>query len=112
VDAVAVTPDGRWAISASWDHTLKVWDLQTGQEVRTFVGHEDWVFAVGVTPDSRRAISASRDHTLKVWNLPTGQELATVALESALHCVAFAPDGVTILAGDAAGNVYCLRYVE
>jgi len=35
-----------------------------------------------------------------------------VALEGALRCVAIAPDGVTILAGDAAGSVYCLRYVE
>ena len=65
--------------------------------------------AVAVTPDGRRAISASWDRTLKVWDLQTGQELATVALESALHCVDVAPDGVTIVTGDGAGNVYCLR---
>jgi hypothetical protein len=35
-----------------------------------------------------------------------------VTLEGALHCVALAPDGATVVAGDAVGNVYCLRYVE
>jgi hypothetical protein len=49
---------------------------------------------------------------LQVWDLQTGQELAMVALEGMLLCVAVGPDGVTILAGDGAGNVYCLRYVE
>jgi len=110
--AVAVTPDGRYAISASWDRTLKVWDLQTGHGVRTLAGHEGIVWAVAVTPDGRTAISASNDRTLKVWELATGRELATVALEGVPHCVTIAPDGVTILAGDGTGNVYCLHYVE
>ena len=35
VNAVAVTADGRRAVSASWDHTLKVWDLATGAELHT-----------------------------------------------------------------------------
>ena len=79
---------------------------------RTLAGHEDWVLAVAVTPDGRRAISASSDRTLKVWDLATGQEMATIALEGSLPCVAIAPDGVTIVTGDGAGNIYCLRYVE
>jgi WD40 repeat protein len=110
--AVAVTPDGRRAISASRDCTLKVWDPETGREERTLSGHSAGVNAVAVTPDGWRAVSASDDRTLKVWNLQTGRELAMVALDSPLFCVAVAPDGVTTVAGDMAGNVYCLRYVE
>ena len=67
---------------------------------------------MAVAPDGRPAISASQDRTLKVWDLHTGQELAAVALEGVLECVALSPDGATVLAGDRAGNVYCLRYVE
>jgi len=62
--------------------------------------------------DGRRAISGFADRTLRVWDLETGQEQATVVLDVALRSVAIAPDGVTILVGDAAGNVYCLEYVE
>ncbi|MEJ2750146.1 MAG: WD40 repeat domain-containing protein, partial [Anaerolineae bacterium] len=75
-------------------------------------GHSSGVLAVAVTPDGRRAISASSDQTLKVWDLATGKELASIALDGSLSCVALANDGVTIVTGDGAGNVYCLRYVE
>jgi len=111
VRAVALTPDGRQAVSASADHTLKVWDLATGAEERTLRGHAQGVMAVAVTPDGRRAVSASNDHTLKVWDLATGQELASITLDGPLSCVAVAQDGVTIVTGDGAGGVYCLRYV-
>jgi WD40 repeat protein len=59
VNSVAVTPDGRFAVSASEDKTLKVWDLGTGQAVRTLEGHTSSVLGVTVTPDGRFAVSAS-----------------------------------------------------
>ena len=66
---MAVTPDGQRAVSASWDKTLKVWDLASGRELRTLFGHSDSVRAVAVTPDGQWAVSASSDNTLKVWHL-------------------------------------------
>ena len=71
VTGVAVTPDGKRAVSASWDETLKVWDLETGRALRTLEGHSDFVTGVAVTPDGKRAVSASEDETLKVWGLDT-----------------------------------------
>jgi WD40 repeat protein len=65
VSAVSVTADGRRVISASYDNTLKVWDIETGMKIRTLKGHTDGVRAVSVTPDGRCAISASYDNTLK-----------------------------------------------
>ncbi|MBN2003977.1 MAG: CHAT domain-containing protein, partial [Anaerolineae bacterium] len=73
--AVAVTPDGQRVVSASGDHTLKVWDLESGAELHTLTGHTDDVRAVAVTPDGQWAVSASRDKTLKVWDLESGAEL-------------------------------------
>jgi WD40 repeat protein len=94
VSAVAVTPDGSRAISASDDRTLKVWDLETGRETLTLAGHEGAVSAVAVTPDGSRAISASNDRTLKVWDLETGREtLALAGHEGAVSAVAVTPDG-------------------
>ena len=48
-----MTPDGKRAVSASWDHTLKVWDLDSGRELRTLEGHLDSVNGVAVTPDGK-----------------------------------------------------------
>jgi WD40 repeat protein len=72
-----VTPDGHFAVSASNDQTLKVWDIKTGEIVRTLGGHTGSVRAVVVTPDGRFAISASGDETLKVWNIKTGEIVRT-----------------------------------
>ncbi len=78
VTGVAVTADGRWAVSASADQTLKVWDLGSGQLVRTLEGHTNWVNGVAVTADGRWAVSASWDQTLKVWDLGSGQLVRTL----------------------------------
>ena len=59
VHGVAVTADGKRAVSASWDGTLKVWDLETGGVLRTLEGHTGSVTGVAVTADGKRAVSAS-----------------------------------------------------
>ena len=73
---MAVTPDGRRAVSGSRDRTLRVWDLESGQTVRTLEGHAKAVTAVAVTPDGCRAVSASYDWTLRMWDLESGQTCA------------------------------------
>jgi len=95
VNDVAVTPDSQRAISASLDNTLKMWDLETGRELRTLTGGGT---SVVVTPDGKRAVSASYGETLKVWDLETGACLRTLGkLEGQhvgrVHGVAVTPDG-------------------
>lgn len=74
----AVTPDGRYAVSASYDRTLRVWDLETGREIRTLQGHSSAVNGVAITADGRYALSASDDNALKVWDLEADPELGRV----------------------------------
>ena len=110
VTAVAVTPDGRRAVSASSDHMLKVWDLDTGRAQRTLEGHSDVVRDVVVTPDGKQAVSASSD-TLKVWDLDSGRALCTLEGQSRVALrVALTPDGKWAVSayGDNTLNVWDL----
>jgi WD40 repeat protein len=94
VTAVAVTPDGRHALSGSHDRTLRMWDLQTGRLLRSFVGHEGEVSEVLVSSDGRGALSASHDGTIRLWDLQTGQHRLILAGRGApLHSLAVVPDG-------------------
>ena len=108
VNAVAVTPDGKLAISAADDHTLKVWELASGRELRTLSGHTDSVRAVAVTPDGKLAISAADDDTLKVWELASEQQLASFTADAPLRCCAVNRDGKTVVVGDQSGRVHFL----
>jgi WD40 repeat protein len=78
VNSVAVTPDGRYAISGSGDKTLRVWELETGQCIRTIEGHTFSIDSVAVTPDGRYAVSGSWDKTLKLWEIKTGRCVNTL----------------------------------
>jgi len=109
---VAIAPDGRRAVPASWDGTLKVWDLETGRARFALAGHRRRVAVLAMTPDGRYVVSASSDHAPKVWQIETGQMLAGAVLDAAQSAIAVAPDGSTIVAGDVAGNIYCLCYID
>ena len=109
---MAITPDGCHCVSASGDRTLRIWDLESGQTVRTIGGHTDWVSGVAITPDGHRAVSASYDCTLRVWDLESGEEIMAFSGESHMFRCAVAPDGRTIIAGDELGRVHFLRLVE
>jgi WD40 repeat protein len=69
----------RRALSGSRDRTLGLWDLQTGQLLLTFAGHDRRGFAAAMTPDGRQGLSPSDDGTLRLWDLQTGHLLRTRA---------------------------------
>ena len=75
----AISPDGSFIVSASWDKTLRVWDAKTGAERLTLSGHTDMVAGCAISPDGSFIVSASRDNTLKVWDAKTGAERLTLS---------------------------------
>jgi len=68
VSDVVLSSDGQFALSCSWDKTLRLWDLNLGKTTRRFVGHNKDVLSVAFSADNRQIVSGSRDRTLKLWN--------------------------------------------
>ena len=72
VNFVAFSPDGKHIVSASNDHTICVWNLETGDmALDPMKGHTDMVFSAVFSPDGRHIVSASLDKTICIWNSDT-----------------------------------------
>ncbi len=63
-----ISSDGAYALSSSWDKTLRLWELSTGVTTRRFVGHTNDVLSVSFSADNRQIVSGSRDRSIKLWN--------------------------------------------
>lgn len=70
ISHVAFSPDGRWAASAAWDNSVRIWEGRTGKFIATLRGHVGAVYRLAWSADGRMLISASKDSTLKVWIHP------------------------------------------
>ncbi|CAJ0955893.1 unnamed protein product, partial [Mesorhabditis belari] len=68
VSDVVISQDGQFALSGSWDKSLRLWDLNTGASTRRFASHEKDVLSVAFSADNRQIVSGSRDRTIKLWN--------------------------------------------
>ena len=100
VYSLAFTPDGQTLVSGSWDNTVKLWQMNTRQEIQTLTGHSDDIRCVIVSPDGQTLASSGEDKTIKLWQLSTGNEIRTLTGHSSwVFCLAISPDGQTIVSG-------------
>jgi WD40 repeat protein/serine/threonine protein kinase len=107
VNAVDVTPDGRYVLSAGADRTVRIWDLTGEDRVRTLQAHTDVLTSVCVLPDGGHALTAGLDGVVREWELASGSCVRTLeAHVGAVHGVAVTPDGSHAL---SAGSDHTVR---
>jgi WD40 repeat protein len=107
IASVAISPNGQYVLSGSYDKTVKLWEIATGREIRTFKGHSGLVHSVAFSPDGRYAISGSQDETIKLWEVETGRQVRTSHGHTAgVYSVAFSADGRYILSGGSEYKAY------
>lgn len=75
VNGLAISDDGKAVLTAGFDYSIILWDLESESERQRLDGHDAAVNAVAFLPDGRRALSASDDQLVILWDLESGQEL-------------------------------------
>lgn len=97
---LAVSPDGRFAVSGGTDQSVRLWRLPekypevVTKELRSFPGHEGWATSAAITPDGKRIVSCGADKSVRVWDLETGEQLHRFdSHKEIVWRVAISPDG-------------------
>jgi WD40 repeat protein len=112
---LAVSPDGRLGLTcvgaqgnqeyanSFQDCSVRLWDLESGQELRRWQENSYSRFGVRFTPGGRRAVAGSSDGTIRVYDIATGKELACLESPASIHGIDVSPDGRSVLGGCSDG---------
>jgi small GTP-binding protein len=118
----AFSPDGTRVLTGGIDHSVRLWDGETGRCLHLFEGHENTVESVAWSADQRRALSGSWDGTVRVWDIETGRCLRATKRQgdSQVWSVAWSGDHRRALSGEGEARLrlwdvetgHCLQVLE
>jgi WD40 repeat protein len=131
--AIAYSLDGKWLASGGSDNTIRLFNANTGVEVKRFAGHQPrtykpdfnptspldmlvsavgdgFVCSVAFSPDGKWLASGGWDDFIRIWDVSTGKEVRRIHAHFAMVTrVAFSPDGRTLVSRgglDGTGKVW------
>jgi WD40 repeat protein len=109
VSAVAWAPDGRQLASASWDGTIRLWDVATGEQLG-MISTDGQLLSLAWSPDGTTLASTTWGSPIELWDPTTGQNVGELAgNEGSISRLAWSPDGTRLVASDETSEMATLR---
>lgn len=99
IGSISFSPDGLTLASGSRDRQIKIWDLATGNLIRSFDGDGSAVWSVTYNSDGSRLAAGTSYWRILMWNLKTGELVRTVEHDASVWSVAISKDGKTLASG-------------
>ncbi|MEO9854033.1 MAG: caspase family protein [Reichenbachiella sp.] len=100
VRAVAYSPDGKFLATGSRDNSIKLWQVSTGREIRTFLGHLNPVNTLTFDPTGQWLASGSSDNSIMIWEVATGKVRTKITgHKKRVSSLDFSADGALLASG-------------
>ncbi len=93
INAVLITPDSSRAITAGRDGVIRIWKLESGEELSTLKGHKDEALCLAISKDGKQLLSGGADETVRLWNLKTHKGVTLHRARGWIRAVDFSPKG-------------------
>ncbi|NEP30976.1 MULTISPECIES: hypothetical protein [Moorena] len=102
---IAISEDSNILV-ASVDKTVKLWDINSGEELAILESHSAPILTIAISSDGKTIASAGSDKTIKVWDVESRQLLRTLSGHDGwVWSVAISPDGNTLVSGGEDGTI-------
>lgn len=107
VRSVAYSPDGKFIATGSRDNSVKLWEIASGREIRTFLGHLSTVNTAVFDPTGQWMATGSSDKNIIIWEVATGKEKMRITdHKDRVTSLAFSLDGKRLASGGWDRNAY------
>lgn len=103
IQSLAMGPESRIPMFASGSYgKIRIWNLQTGVQVKELDAHRSWVNALAISPNGQILASGSEDTTIRILNFQTGELLQSIPAHSGpVNALAISPNGQILASGSA-----------
>ncbi len=107
VKSVAYSPDGKFIATGSRDNSVKLWEVATGREIRTFTGHLSTVNTIAFDPTGKLMATGSSDMSIILWEVATGKEMLRITEHNdRVTSLDFSTDGLELASGGTGRKAY------
>jgi WD40 repeat protein len=106
---LAYLPDGRRVVTGSDNGTVKVWNLENGEQEGTSMGHAKDIYGFAVTRDGTKIVCGDNDGSITVWNVKSHKIVKKWTHPDGLPEIAISPDDRLVAVGDEILAFYTMK---
>ena len=94
--AVSFSLDSKYIATANYDNTANVWSVETGQLVKRFRGHDDYVISCSFSNDGKYIVTASYDKSARIWSIEQSDVVVLEGHTAYVYCARFSADDQSV----------------